>query len=245
MSRHMHDPHLSDSAGTAARSEPVLTARGLVKHFGEAAALVDASLEVYPGEIVAVMGPSGSGKSTLLHCVSGILPPDAGQVHYGEHGRIETMSDEDRSTLRRTDFGFVFQFGQLIPELTCVENVALPLRLTGTRRHAAEREAIGRLDALEAADVARKRPGEVSGGQAQRVALARAMVTKPRVIFGDEPTGALDSLTSERVMYLLSDAAREHSTAVVLVTHEARIAAFSHREVSMRDGRTRQPERIR
>ena len=150
----------------------------------------------------------------------------------------------DRSALRRSDFGFVFQFGQLVPELTCLENVALPLRLDGVRRREAEQRARDWLDRLEVADVAGKRPGEVSGGQGQRVAVARALVTGPRVVFADEPTGALDSLNGERVMVLLTRAARESGAAVVLVTHEARVAAYADREVIVRDGVARDLERV-
>src|SRR5690242_9485791 len=158
------------------------------------------------------MGPSGSGKSTLLHCLAGIVPPDSGSIMYA--GReMATMSDSERSALRRTEFGFVFQFGQLVPELTCVENVALPLRLNGTRRKEAERLATEWLHRLEVDDLGHKRPGEVSGGQGQRVAVARALVGGPRVVFADEPTGALDSLNGERVMRLLTDAARDTGAA--------------------------------
>ncbi|WP_327680728.1 ABC transporter ATP-binding protein [Streptomyces sp. NBC_00467] len=216
----------------------LLVAEDLHKAYGSTPALAGASFSIHPGEVVAVMGPSGSGKSTLLHCLAGIVPPDSGSIGYG--GRdLTAMSDAERSTLRRTEFGFVFQFGQLVPELTCLENVALPLRLSGTRRKAAERTAAEWMERLEIADVSGKRPGEVSGGQGQRVAVARALVTSPRVLFADEPTGALDSLNGERVMQLLTDAARESSTAVVLVTHEARVAAYSDREVVVRDGRVR------
>jgi putative ABC transport system ATP-binding protein len=144
--------------------------------------------------------------------------------------------------LRRTDFGFVFQFGQLVPELSCLENVALPLRLGGTKRRAAEARAREWLDRLEVGDVADKRPGEASGGQGQRVAVARALVTCPKVIFADEPTGALDSLNGEHVMRLLTDAAKDTGAAVILVTHEPRVAAYSDREVVVRDGHTRQVE---
>jgi putative ABC transport system ATP-binding protein len=182
------------------------------------------------------MGPSGSGKSTLLHCLAGILVPDAGEVWLGDR-RIDALPEPARSTLRRERFGFVFQFGQLVPELTAEENVALPLLLGGCRRTAATaqaREWFARLglDGLEG-----RRSGELSGGQAQRVALARALVTGPEVLFADEPTGALDSLTGEHVMELLAATAREQGTTVVLVTHEPRVAAYADREVVVRDGR--------
>jgi putative ABC transport system ATP-binding protein len=216
----------------------LLEATGLSKRFGATTALDDASIGVDAGEIVAIMGPSGSGKSTLLHCLAGIVPADAGSVRY-DGRELLALTDAERSTLRRTAFGFVFQFGQLVPELSCVENVALPLRLDGVGRRAAAARAQEWLDRLEVGAVAAKRPGEVSGGQGQRVAVARALVTEPRVVFADEPTGALDSLNGERVMELLTEAARETNAAVVLVTHEARVAAYSDREVVVRDGRTR------
>ncbi|MEU0877857.1 ABC transporter ATP-binding protein [Lentzea sp. NPDC005914] len=219
----------------------LLSAEDLHKSFGKTHALEGAGLTVRAGEIVAVMGPSGSGKSTLLHCIAGILPPDSGVVRYGDR-ELTSMSDRERSELRRTDFGFVFQFGQLVPELTCLENVALPLRLSGMKRRHAERAARDWMAKLEVDGVADQRPGETSGGQGQRVAIARALVTGPKVIFADEPTGALDSLNGERVMHLLTTAARDTGAAVVLVTHEARVAAYSDREVVVRDGKARDVE---
>nr|WP_202438578.1 ABC transporter ATP-binding protein [Streptomyces sp. SID8356] len=214
----------------------LLAAHDLRKTYGSTPALDGASFSVHSGEVVAVMGPSGSGKSTLLHCLAGIITPDSGTIGYA--GReLSTMSDAERSALRRSDFGFVFQFGQLVPELTCVENVALPLRLNGVKRKAAERTAREWMERLEVEDLGAKRPGEVSGGQGQRVAVARALAGSPKVIFADEPTGALDSLNGERVMELLTEAARSSNVAVVLVTHEARVAAYSDRDVTVRDGR--------
>ena len=217
-----------------------LEARGVALSFGETPALRGADLTVRAGEIVAVMGPSGSGKSTLLHCLAGILVPDAGEIEVlGE--RIDRLSEARRSELRRDRFGFVFQFGQLVPELTAEENVALPLLLSGVRREPALRRArewFGRLglDGLE-----RRRSGELSGGQAQRVALARGLVGEPAVLFADEPTGALDSLTGEQVMELLVDSARKQGATVVLVTHEPRVAAYTDREIMVRDGRVTTP----
>ena len=227
------------AAAEPGSSTPILSCSHIAKAFGTSAALVDASMEVAAGEILAVMGPSGSGKSTLLHCAAGIITPDGGETLFDGRS-ITSLSDARRSELRRTAFGFVFQFGRLVPELTCVENVALPLRLCGTGRREATRQATGWLARLQVEDVARKIPGQVSGGQAQRVAVARALVTKPRVVFADEPTGALDSLNGERVMQLLSSAAREAGAAVVLVTHEPRVAAYADRELVVRDGRTRE-----
>ncbi|MFF4601762.1 ABC transporter ATP-binding protein [Streptomyces sp. NPDC001339] len=217
----------------------LLEARALHKAYGSTPALDGADFSIHAGEVVAVMGPSGSGKSTLLHCLAGIVSPDSGTVHYGPH-TLTDLSDAQRSALRRTDFGFVFQFGQLVPELSCLENVALPLRLNGTRRKAAEAQALEWLERLEVDGVRGQRPGEVSGGQGQRVAVARALAGSPRVVFADEPTGALDSLNGERVMTLLTDAARESQAAVVLVTHETRVAAYSDREITVRDGKARE-----
>ena len=215
----------------------VLEARSLVLSFGSTPALRGAGLTVAAGEILAVMGPSGSGKSTLLHCLAGILTPDSGEVWFAGE-RIDTMSESRRSALRRDRFGFVFQFGQLVPELTAAENVALPLLLAGGARRTAIAAAHDWLARLDLADVGERRSGELSGGQAQRVALARGLVANPSVLFADEPTGSLDSLTGERVMELLVGSVREHGTTVVLVTHEPRVAAYADREVVVRDGRT-------
>jgi putative ABC transport system ATP-binding protein len=214
----------------------VIEARDVRLSFGETPALRGASVCVAAGEMLAIMGPSGSGKSTLLHCLAGILVPDAGEVHFAGR-RLDTMSEGDRSALRRDRFGFVFQFGQLVPELTAAENVALPLMLAGTRRAAALAAAATFFERLDLHGLADRRSGELSGGQAQRVALARALVTEPEVLFADEPTGALDSLAGEHVMNLLTAAAREQGTSVVLVTHEARVAAYADREVIVRDGK--------
>jgi len=225
------------AAVTASSPGPtrLIEARDLILSFGSTPALRGASLGVGQGEIVAVMGPSGSGKSTLLHCMAGILTPDRGEVWFGAQ-RLDTMSDEHRSELRRNRFGFVFQYGQLVPELTAEENVALPLLLSGTRRGPAISAARDWFATLGLDGLQRRRSGELSGGQAQRVALARGMVARPEVLFADEPTGSLDSVSGELVMDLLTAAAREHGTTVILVTHDARVAAYADREVVVRDG---------
>ncbi|WP_329571446.1 ABC transporter ATP-binding protein [Kitasatospora sp. NBC_01266] len=236
---------MSESPRAAAAVQAVQTVRDgsllagvdLRKNFGLTPALTGACLDLAPGELVAVLGTSGSGKSTLLHCLAGLIRPDSGTVTYRGQD-LTQLSDPARSALRRSDFGFVFQFGQLVPELSCLENVALPLRLNGLRRRAAEQRAMQWLERLEVADLAAKRPGELSGGQGQRAAIARALVTAPAVIFADEPTGSLDSLHSEQVMSLLGAAARESGAAVLLVTHDLRVAAYADREVVVRDGRT-------
>jgi putative ABC transport system ATP-binding protein len=216
----------------------IIEARDVVKSFGQTAALRGASIAVRAGEIVAVMGPSGSGKSTLLHCLAGILPPDEGEVWFAGQ-RLDTLNETQRSELRRDRFGFVFQSGQLVPELTAEENVALPLLLGGTRRAAALAEARAWFGRLGLDGLGNRRSGELSGGQAQRVALARGMVTKPQVLFADEPTGSLDSASGEMVMSLMTRAAREQGTTVILVTHDARVAAYARREVIVRDGTVR------
>ncbi|GAA5071748.1 ABC transporter ATP-binding protein [Streptomyces similanensis] len=214
---------------------PLVAARDLVKAHGRTPALRGASLELGAGEIVAVTGPSGSGKSTLLHCLAGIVRPDAGSVTYGGE-RLDRLPERRLSALRRTEFGVVFQFGQLIPELTALDNVALPLMLAGTARGAAQESAGEWLERFGAREHAGLRPGELSGGQAQRVALARALVTGPRVVFADEPTGALDSLAGEQAMTALVRAARASGAAVLVVTHDAQVAAYADREVRLRDG---------
>ena len=221
---------------TATTTTNIIEARGLSLSFGSTPALRGASLAVRRGEVVAVMGPSGSGKSTLLHCLAGILVPDQGEVWFARQ-RLDSLGDDRRSALRRDRFGFVFQSGQLVPELTAEENVALPLLLSGTRRAPAMTAArtwfpVLGLDGLEG-----RRSGELSGGQAQRVALARGLVAGPQVLFADEPTGSLDSVSGELVMDLLTAAVRERGTTVVLVTHDARVAAYADREVIVRDGK--------
>jgi putative ABC transport system ATP-binding protein len=213
----------------------LLQARGVVKSYGHTPALHEVDVEIAEGEFIAVTGPSGCGKSTLLHCLSGILVPDAGEVHHrGE--RIDTWPEARRSLLRRTDFGVLFQFGQLVPELSAAENVALPLLLGGRTRRNARTDALTWLERLGVAEVADSRPGEMSGGQQQRCAAARALVTEPRVLFADEPTGALDSLSGEQLLGQLVRVAREQGTTVVLATHEPRVAAYADRELILRDG---------
>ncbi|GIF62411.1 ABC transporter ATP-binding protein [Asanoa ishikariensis] len=214
----------------------MIEARDVTLSFGETPALRGANLRVAEGEILAIMGPSGSGKSTLLHCLAGILVPDSGEIHFAGQ-RVDTLNEGARSALRRDRFGFVFQFGQLVPELTAVENVALPLLLAGTRRRAAVAEASTWFGRLDLDGLQQRRSGELSGGQAQRVALARGLVARPQVLFADEPTGSLDSLTGEHVMDLMVGSAREQGTTVVVVTHEARVAAYADREVIVRDGK--------
>jgi len=212
----------------------LLTGRGLHKSFGPTPALRGVDMSVDAGEVLAVMGPSGAGKSTLLHCLAGILTPDSGDVTF-DGQRIDHLPDWQRSRLRRKSFGFVFQFGQLVPELPVLENIALPLLLAGRGRRAMA-AAETWLPRLGLAGLGRRLPGELSGGQGQRVAIARALIAGPRLVFADEPTGSLDSVAADEVMELLVDAARERGTSVLMVTHEPRVAAYADRTVMVRDG---------
>lgn len=218
----------------------MLAAVGVSLRFGTTVALDDVSVSIEPGEMVAVVGRSGSGKSTLLHCLAGILTPDAGEVRFGEE-RIDGWTERRRSDWRLRHIGLVFQFGELVPELTLRENVRLPLLLAGADRAGLARRADEVLERLEIADVAGRRPGEVSGGQQQRAAIARALVHRPAVVLADEPTGALDTTTGQLVLEALLAAAREERSAVVLVTHEARLSSYCDREITMRDGAVVEP----
>ena len=219
----------------------VLHAQGLVKTFGSTTALAGVDLAIRRGESVAVMGASGSGKTTLLHTLAGIITPDAGEVTFtpsnGAPVRVTSLGESARSTLRRDSFGFVFQQGLLIPELTAVENVALALMITGRSRAESTQHAASWLEALGLAGMEDRRIGELSGGQAQRVAIARAQVTGAEVVFADEPTGALDSRTSTEVMDALLWATTSQGRSLVVVTHDADVAARCSRIISVLDGR--------
>lgn len=216
-------------------SDVLIEARGLRKAYGRTEALRGVGLEVGDGEVLAITGPSGSGKSTLLLCLAGILRPEAGEIRFAG-ARLDDLGEAERTRLRRREFGVVLQFGQLVPELTAAQNVALPLLLERRDRAAALRVALGWLERLGAADLGEALPGELSGGEAQRVAAARALVTSPRVVFADEPTGALDTVAGDQLLETLLSAARETDATVVLVTHENRVAARADREVRLRDG---------
>lgn len=218
----------------------ILSTRNLQKSYGSTVALAGIDLDLRGGESVAIMGASGSGKTTLLHCLAGIITPDVGMVGFaGSRGAqtISAMRETERSRLRRESFGFVFQQGLLLPELTALENVALALMLGGTSRVQAEGYAQQWLNSLGLAGMEHRRIGELSGGQAQRVAIARAQVTGASVIFADEPTGALDSQTSNEVMDALLNSTVGLGKTLVLVTHDAAVAARCGRLVEVRDGR--------
>lgn len=217
-----------------------LLAQGLTKSYGRTRALDGVDLAIHEGESVAVMGPSGSGKTTLLHCLSGIIAADAGSVRIElDQGplRVESLDAEGRARLRREQLGFVFQQGMLVPELTAVENVALPLLLNGVDRVEAERHAARWLAAMGLGGLEARRIGQLSGGQAQRVAIARAQSTDPVVVFADEPTGALDSATASDVMSALLATTTGRRRTLVVVTHDPRVAARCSRTIHLVDGR--------
>ncbi len=218
----------------------VLVAADVTKTYGSTRALDGASLAVRTGESLAIMGASGSGKTTLLHCLAAVIAPDSGSIRLAapDSSPIELvgLDEEARSRLRRTRCGFVFQEGLLLPELTALENVALPLMLTGHARSDAERAAAPWLAALGLGGLEDRRIGQLSGGQAQRVAIARAQVTGAPVVFADEPTGALDSGTSSEVMSALLSATTGQGRSLVVVTHDAAVAGRCDRTVHMRDG---------
>lgn len=219
----------------------VLEATGLIKTYGTVHALDGVSLSVDSGESVAIMGPSGSGKTTLMHVLSGILLPDGGKAAIcspeGTRLVFSSLSAERRARLRRERIGFVFQDGLLLKELTARENVAVALMLSGTPRKQAEQRADQWLHALGLAGMEDRRPGELSGGQQQRVAIARAQVTDPGIVFADEPTGALDSATSEQVLDALLDSTISRGAPLVVVTHDPEVAARCSRLVRLEDGR--------
>lgn len=226
-----------DQAQSTTLAPPILSGEELAKSYGHTIVLHEASLAVGKGESVAVMGPSGSGKSTLLYCLSGVVAPDNGSVIF-DGNRVDTFSDTRRAELRRSAFGFVFQFPGLLPELSVEENVALPLMLNSVHHGEAITRARKLLPALGLEGLERRRPGELSGGQAQRVGIARALILEPAVVFADEPTGALDTETGKEVMALLVSTVRDRQAALIVVTHDERVAKRCDRIVRVTDGRT-------
>ncbi|KDA05738.1 ABC transporter ATP-binding protein [Microbacterium sp. CH12i] len=220
---------------------PVIEAQALTKTYGAATALAGVSLTVQRGESVAIMGASGSGKTTLLHALAGIIAPDSGRVVFtpatGAAVEVTATGERERSRLRRESFGFVFQQGLLIPELTALENIALAMMINGSPRSSALQHSAGWMASLGLAGLEERRIGELSGGQAQRVAIARAQVTGAELVFADEPTGALDSHTSGEVMDALLWSSTGQGRTLLVVTHEADVAARCSRTVHVRDGR--------
>ncbi|AOZ72013.1 hypothetical protein BK816_00800 [Boudabousia tangfeifanii] len=215
-------------------AQPIF-AENVDKFYGQMQVLRSITLEIPAGQRLAIMGPSASGKSTLLHCLSGILLPEGGRIFLGKQ-EVSNLSDRQRSLLRMKQIGFVFQDGQLLPELSLEENVALPALLAGENRESAYRAANELLGQLGLGGLGTRRLGTLSGGQAQRVALARALICRPAVIFADEPTGALDQATGQEVMQVLTSMARLHGTTLVVVTHDSAVAAWCDRVIEIRDG---------
>lgn len=221
----------------------MLCAQGVTASFGQTKALDNVSVDIDAGELVAVVGRSGSGKSSLLHCLAGIVKPSSGTVSF-EGAPIGGWSERRRSEWRLRHVGLVFQFGDLVPELTLAENIRLPLQLAGTDRTEVQARVGSIVERLEIGDVVHKRPGQVSGGQLQRAAIARALVHRPSIVLADEPTGALDTTTGQLVLESLVNAAREQGSAVVLVTHEARLSSYCDRELTMTDGKLAATEAV-
>ena len=229
-------------------TDPAARVRHLTKTYGSGQALVraldDVSLDLAAGEFTAVMGPSGSGKSTLMHCCAGLDTADSGQVLVGERD-LTAMRDKELTRLRRDEIGFVFQSFNLVPTLTAGENIALPLSIAGRRPDQEWYDAV--VATVGLGDRLHHKPSELSGGQQQRVAVARALVSRPRIVFADEPTGNLDSRSGAEVLELLRRSVDEHSQTVVMVTHDPVAAAYTDRVVFLADGRVveelRRPDR--
>jgi putative ABC transport system ATP-binding protein len=217
----------------------LLQAENLTKIYGSGETAVIAlnrvSLQVNPGEFVAVMGPSGCGKSTLLHLLGGLDRPSDGQVTVDGKG-LASMKDDDLSKIRRKCIGFVFQFYNLIPVLNAVENAALPMTLDGASPAEAKKRAVDWLEKFGLGKRLQNRPDQLSGGQQQRVAIARALVAEPSLVLADEPTGNLDTRASDDIAALLGRVAKEFGRAVVMVTHDPRIAAYAGRIIFLKDG---------
>ena len=217
----------------------IISARNLHKSYGNNPVLRNVSLDIFPGESVAIMGPSGSGKTTLLHALSGIIKLDAGSVLFnGPTGQVavESLSERERTSLRANSFGFVFQQGLLVPELTAEENVSLAAMIAGMPRQQARAVSIDLLNRLGLGQMVDRRMGEMSGGQAQRVAIARSQVNGAPVTFADEPTGALDSKTAREVMALLLTMIPQQGKTLLVVTHDPNVAAACSRVVYLQDG---------
>lgn len=225
----------------------IIVARGVEKTYSTDSVKVHAlrgvDLDVRRGEMVAIMGPSGCGKTTLLNCLSGLDTIDRGQVLI-EGQDLSKLSDAKRTEFRARRMGFVFQFYNLLPVLTAVENVELPLLVSGVSANEARRRAMEALELVHLTDWANHRPAQLSGGQRQRVTIARALVNNPAIVWGDEPTGDLDSQNAHEILDLMVDLNRRLGVTFVLVTHDANIAQRTHRIIRMTDGRITSEERL-
>ena len=228
----------NEIAPTEARTGVAARAIGLTKTYGERDATVraldDVSVKFERARFSAIMGPSGSGKSTLLHCMAGLDKPTSGQVLIGDVD-LTTLSEKDLTLLRRKSVGFVFQAYNLVPTLTASENITLPLDIAGEEPDKAWFDEV--VDTVGIRDRLSHRPAELSGGQQQRVAGARALVSRPEIVFADEPTGNLDSKASQEILTFLRSAVKDHGQTIVMVTHDASAASFADRIVFLGDGR--------
>jgi putative ABC transport system ATP-binding protein len=234
---------MSETASVAAAVEaplagPVVSATNLTRRYGEGETAVDAlrgvSLDVPKGQLTAVMGPSGSGKSTLMHILAGLDKPTSGEVEIAGT-KISKLNDSELTKLRRKHIGFIFQFFNLLPMLTAEENVVLPLSLAGEKPDKAWVDDL--MEKIGIADRRKHRPSELSGGQQQRVAIGRALVSRPSIVFADEPTGNLDSKTSGEILDLLNESVQDLSQTIVMVTHDSRAAAIAERVLFLADGK--------
>ncbi|MPZ99248.1 MAG: ATP-binding cassette domain-containing protein [Dehalococcoidia bacterium] len=227
--------------------DAIIEVRDLVKTYDTGAVTVHAlngvTLDVPRGEMVAIMGPSGCGKTTLLNCASGIDEPTNGLIRI-EGTDISTLDDNTKTSYRARRMGFIFQFYNLLPVLSAVENVELPLLVSGTPASEARPKALAALERVGLADWAGHRPAQLSGGQRQRVTIARALVNDPAIVWADEPTGDLDSTTADQIMTLMQDLNREQQQTFVIVTHDPGIAQRCHRIIHMRDGQIESEERV-
>jgi putative ABC transport system ATP-binding protein len=233
----VHVDETAASSGAVTRNGAVVEAHDVERRYGQGETAVDAlrgvSLAVRRGELTGIMGPSGSGKSTLMHILAGLDRPTAGEVEIGGTP-ISKLGDTELTKLRRRHIGFVFQFFNLLPMLTAEENVVLPIELGGTKP---DKEWVDEIiSRVGLADRRKHRPSELSGGQQQRVAIARALVSKPTVVFADEPTGNLDSTTSTEILQLLQESVRDYGQTIVMVTHEARGCEIGDRTLFLADG---------
>ncbi len=214
----------------------MISIRDLHISYGSTTAVAGVDVDVSDRELLALVGSSGSGKSSVLHAIAGLVTPVSGSIEVAGVD-VVALSDAERSVWRLANVGLVFQFGELVPELSLADNVALTLMLQGQRRRNVRPACLALLDRLGVGDVADQRPGQVSGGQMQRAAIARALIHRPSVVLADEPTGALDTSAGLLAMEALTDLAREQETCVIVVTHDARIASLCDRDVTLRDGR--------
>jgi lipoprotein-releasing system ATP-binding protein len=230
----------TDADVEEASARPLLVAEGLSKSYrsgtGRVVVFDNLDVEIAEGEMVAIVGPSGAGKSTLLHLLGGLDRPTAGSVKLAEFD-IFKLSDVDLARFRNREIGFIFQFHHLLPEFTAVENAMMPMLVGRASRRAAEERASALLEAVGLGDRAAHRPGELSGGEQARVALARALVAHPRLLLADEPTGDLDSKTSESIHRLLKEIHRSQKLTSVIVTHNERLASICDRVLHLEDGR--------